>query len=307
MNTPLSIGVIGLGNMGQYHVKHWQDIPGATLTAIVDTNPDQLARFAAPGIHLFSSIEDLIASGTVDAVSITAPTRFHFNMAQQCLENSLHVLVEKPMTETIADAETLIAIAAAKGRVLQVGHIERFNPAAIQLMEWKKAGRLGSLTSISTERVSPMPVQITDADVILDLAVHDLDIITMITGTLPEQVSGAYTSAKLPDRADSAMLVLQYPHAIATVSVGWNSPTKRRTLTAYFEHGLVELDFIQQSAQFTPYGSERPQHVTPPTPVFPLELELTAFKSAICDRAPISVTGLDGLNALKLALCCKKS
>jgi len=302
-NSPIKVGVIGLGNMGKFHVKHWKEIAGTTLVAVVDVDSSRRAEYAIDSIRGFESINAMIDARTVDAVSITSPTSLHFEHARQCIENGIHVLIEKPIATTPEDGAQLVELAKRYNVVLQVGHIERFNPAVIKLLEWKSSGLLGAPISISTERVSPMPTQIRDANVMIDLAVHDIDIVTTIMGTPPTHVTGAFTSAQLEDRADSAMVTLQFPAGIAAVSVGWNSPIKRRTLVGYFQNGLVELDFINQSATFTPINVtiER-QFFKPTSPIFPLVLEQTAFLSSIQNGTPITVTGEDGILALKLTL-----
>lgn len=304
--TPVRVGVIGLGNMGKYHVKHWQEIPGAQLTGIVDIHADRVSQYSSDSIRGFTTIEALFSANIVDAVSITSPTSLHFSHAHQCLSHGLHVLIEKPIATSVDEGTQLIELANGNDRILQVGHIERFNPAVTTLLKWKEEGLLGAPISLSTERVSPLPTQIQDADVMIDLAVHDLDILTAIIGTLPLTTTGTFTSARLLDRADSAILALQYDNAIASVSVGWNSPIKRRRLTGYFKNGMVELDFIQQSASFFPNDpSQKERHIKPEIPVLPLTLELASFVSAIHHNAPVAVSGTDGILALELTLQAK--
>ena len=294
--------------MGKYHVKHWQEIDGAQLTAVVDIHADRLAQYTSSTLRGFETIAAMLDADIVDAVSITSPTHLHFDHAQHCLNRGLHVLIEKPIATSIEEGNQLIDIAVRNNCILQVGHIERFNPAVTTVMQWKNDGLLGAPISLSTERVSPMPTQILDADVMIDLAVHDLDILTGIIGTPPQKIAGTFTSARLLDRADSAILALQYENAIAAVSVGWNSPIKRRRLTAYFYNGLVELDFIKQSADFFPTDPSQPElHSQPITPMLPLTLELASFVSAIQFGSPIAVSGSDGVLALKLTLQAKGS
>lgn len=306
-NTPLRVAVIGLGNMGQYHVKHWKDIPNTQLVAVVDSDPERIARHASDTIIGFQSISDLLASHCVDAVSITTPTSFHFEHAKQCLLNGIHTLIEKPIATTLEEGQELIETAKTHHCQLQVGHIERFNPAIITLLSWASDQVLGAPISISTERMSPLPPQIKDADVMIDLAVHDLDIVSALIGETPLWTTAAITSAQLDDRADSAMVTLQYPSAIAVVSVGWNSPVKRRKLVGYFKRGMVELDFIAQSLHFYPTDPAiAPLQYAPSAQLFPLELELASFASAIQSNTPIAVSGEDGVLALKLALDAKQ-
>lgn len=209
----------------------------------------------------------------------------------------------KPIAATVEEGEQLVSIAAKHNKKLQVGHVERFNPAFLTLQKWQTQGLLGTPISISTERVSPLPPQILDANVMIDLAVHDLDIIRSIVGSAPIKTFVHSTNAQLTDRADSAIVSLQFEKTIATAAVGWNSPIKRRKLVGYFTNGLVELDFITQHAQFTPNNAPNsPIQESPPTPVYPLNLELSAFISAINNKTPIAVSGADGVQALSLAL-----
>ncbi|NBV42653.1 gfo/Idh/MocA family oxidoreductase, partial [bacterium] len=229
------VAVVGLGNMGRYHIKHYLNLPSSHVVAVVDQDPSRLSQFAVDGVRGFRSVSELLASGLAEAVSITVPTSLHFKVAQECLLAGLHVLIEKPITESVSDAEELIRLAESMNKIIQVGHIERFNPAVLKLLEWQKEGKTGRIYSIETRRFSPMPTQILDANVIIDLAVHDIDIVCALFNSQPTDISREMAMNTLSDRADSGIILLRFPDGIASVSVNWTSPVKTRTLTAFCE------------------------------------------------------------------------
>ncbi|NDC82514.1 gfo/Idh/MocA family oxidoreductase [bacterium] len=308
MTKRLKVGVIGLGNMGRHHVKHWGDVPGATVVAVVDIDAERRRNFESNGVTGYSSIDKLIESKSVDLVSVTSPTSLHFEHAQMLLEAGVHVLVEKPIAPTAAEGRILSDLAARKNLILQVGHIERFNPAIAVLSQWLTDGGLGRPISFSSERVSPLPVQIFDADVLVDLAVHDLDIMAMVLGKHVTHLSTVFTSARLPDRPDSAIISVQYSKAIASISVGWNSPVRNRSASIYFENALVKIDFLKQSIEKIEFDDpSRNVVIAPSAFVPPLIGELSAFLTSVnLGQQPV-VSGEAGIFAVELVERAKKN
>ncbi|NQY73205.1 MAG: Gfo/Idh/MocA family oxidoreductase, partial [Candidatus Margulisbacteria bacterium] len=172
----LRVGVIGLGNMGKHHVRNYHEIPDVEVAGICDLNPDVLKLFTHYGYPMFTDLDTMLAQSNLDAVSITVPTRYHHEVAQKVIESGIHLLVEKPISDSLEQADDIVKRAKDKGVILAVGHIERFNPAVIRLKELVDSGAIGKITSIIAKRVGAFPAQIKDANVVIDLAVHDIDI-----------------------------------------------------------------------------------------------------------------------------------
>ena len=171
----LRVGVVGVGPMGQGHVKHYRTIPGCELVAISDMDPARRAETAVKsGAMAFAEPKDLIGRG--DAVSIATPTVTHLDIALRFIDAGVHVLVEKPMAASSREAEEIVAAARRKGVVLQVGHIERFNPAIQEIRRRIEIGQVGQVYQISTRRQGPFPARIADVGVVKDLATHDIDL-----------------------------------------------------------------------------------------------------------------------------------
>ena len=168
--------VIGVGYLGRFHAQKYASSPAAELVAVVDAsagNRDQVA--AETGCRAVADYRDILAE--VDAVSIATPTPLHYPIAKQCLERGIHVLVEKPITTTLEEARSLVDTAARAGRVLQVGHLERFNAAILAL-----AGTLGTPRFVESHRLAPFKERGTDVNVVLDLMIHDIDLIQSLVG-----------------------------------------------------------------------------------------------------------------------------
>ena len=186
----LKTGVIGLGRMGQHHCRVYSNQKEAQLVGIYDINPqvamETSRRYDVPD---YQRLDDLLDK--VDAVTIATPTPTHFDIAMKCLERKIHVLVEKPVTEIIEDAETLAQVVAENNTIFQVGHIERFNPTYVEL---KKVLESLSVIAINFRRLSPYRVSNKDVDVVLDLMVHDLDLSNDLTKKDPNSNQCIWTS-----------------------------------------------------------------------------------------------------------------
>ncbi|HKJ76989.1 MAG TPA: Gfo/Idh/MocA family oxidoreductase, partial [Gammaproteobacteria bacterium] len=171
VTTPIRAAVIGVGYLGRFHAQKYAALDGTELVAVVDTDTEAAERVAAEcGARAVTDYRELL--GQVDAVSIVVPTGLHHPIARDFLEHGAHVLVEKPITRTVEEADDLIALAAEKGRILQVGHLERFNAAVLALEEV-----LDGPMFIESHRLAPFKPRGTDVSVVLDLMIHDLDII----------------------------------------------------------------------------------------------------------------------------------
>lgn len=312
------IGVIGLGNMGRHHVRHFSNIESARLEWVCDANSERAQHYAtAHDCKAYTSLDEALAH-PVDAVTIAAPTSLHFTLGTKVLSRGIHLLLEKPLCETLEEGHALLALAAQKNLVLSVGHIERFNPVIVALKALIDEGKLGRIVSLSSQRMSTFPPQIKDANVVLDLAVHDLDIFSYLTGQRPIRITGKSCKSLIQDRADSSDIFVEYPDAAGHVQVNWICPIKVRTLRVLGTLGLAQVDYMTSTLHFTPsVYTHQKDHAGCETAIFSptdtqvistathdaLHLELREFIAAVQGRPSSIVSGKAGLEALEDALC----
>lgn len=286
--------------MGVNHARVYAQSPAAELVAVVEADPARGAAIAQKfGCAHYSTVAELIDKARVTAASVATPTASHAQVAGELLRAGVDVLVEKPIAPTRADALALCQLAHQHSRVLMVGHIERFNPAVRALRSLIVDGAFGDVTSIITRRVGLAPRRIKDADVITDLAVHDIDIANYLLGRLPLEVYAHGGRGVLQDRTDFAELFLNYGSTNVIVSVNWLTPIKIRKLSITGTRGYGELDFVRQelllyqppaAATFDDfsdflqkYGEDRVRRV-PIEVSEPLSLELAHFLDCVEQR-----------------------
>jgi predicted dehydrogenase len=270
---------------------------------IVDTLPGRAEEVAKPlGTKVFSSHTDLF--GKVDAVSIATPTVLHAEIGEQFLKQGIHVLVEKPIAHTMQDADRLIRTAKENGRILQVGHLERFNPAVRQLREIVRKPRF-----FEAHRMGLFSPRSLDIDVILDLMIHDLDVICLLAPSPVAHVS-AVGIAILTNRIDIANARIQFADGcIANITASRVSMEKIRKLRLFQKQEYISLDYTRQdvavfSLNHKP-GGGIPDIVSrklTPEKKEPLQEELRAFLDSTRGLSPVECSGEDGRRALDLAL-----
>ncbi len=297
--------VIGVGYLGKFHAQKYAALDGAELVAVVDPNTEATAALAAElGCRHHRSHQEILDQ--VDAVSIVAPTTLHHAIASDCLSRGIHVLLEKPITTTVAEADELIALARAHGAVLQVGHLERFNPAIMALGE-----RLGDqVRFIESHRLAPFKPRATDVSVMLDLMIHDIDIILhLVKSEITEiRASGA---AVLSDSVDIANARLAFANGcIANVTASRISQKSERKMRLFQHNQYLNVDFQQKRLDVYSRGDGE-MYPGVPEIVHEFEqggeadalmLEIEDFLGAITGgRAPV-VTGEDGRRALEMAI-----
>jgi predicted dehydrogenase len=243
--------------------------------------------------------------GDVDAVSIATPTPAHFDIARECLERGIHVLVEKPITETLEQARGLVEVAASRGRILQVGHLERFNPAIRALK-----GTLGTPRFVESHRLSPFKERGTDVNVVLDLMIHDIDLIQSLVSAPIVSIDAVWTSV-FSSGLDIANARIRYANGcVANTTASRISMKMERKLRIFQDDAYVSIDLQQKVLTVVrkpPEGSgaalgqvsieERSYEQGDA-----LRLEIEAFLAAVCGECPPVVTGEDGLRALETAL-----
>lgn len=303
----LRVGVVGVGNMGRHHVRVYSELAKegkVELVGIVDTNLERAREIAKQyKVKAFQDYRELISK--VDAVSIAVPTSLHKQVALDFIENGVNVLVEKPIAESIESAEEIIRAAEKNNVTLMVGHIERFNPAVLRLKEIIESNSLGEIVTLTAKRVGPFPPQIKDVGVIIDLAVHDIDVMSFLLGEQVKEVYAKAGSAKNPlELEDYAVIVLTFESATGVVETNWLTPHKVRKLSVVGTEGIAELDYINQ--ELTLYNHEwiRKAKIQKREP---LKNEIEHFFECIERGIQPIVSGNDGLHTLKVAIMALKS
>lgn len=306
----IRVGVIGVGNMGERHCRVYSGFRNTELVGVADLNAVRGQIVAANyEVHYFEDFERLLAE--VDAVSIVTTTPSHFNLALAALERGVHVLVEKPITETLDQAKQLVAAAEQAREVLQVGHIERFNPVFTELKNVVSGMRL---IAINVRRLSPFDISNTDVDVIRDLMIHDLDLMSNLVGQDFDNLNawGRSISTNAIDHAVTSFSFREGP--IVTLTASRVTEQKVRLIEVIAEGAYIEADLLSKSLMihrrtFPQYvgrnaGKYRQESVIERIHVpmiEPLMLELSHFLECVREKKQSSVPGQDGLYALQLA------
>ncbi len=300
----LKVGVIGAGAMGKNHIRIYSEMQDVELAGIADIDRELVEGLAQQyDTQPFTDYREMLAMG-MDAVSIVVPTRMHRQVAIEAIEAGAHVLVEKPIADTVENAEAIIKTADDNDRLVMVGHIERFNPAVIKLKEIIEEGLLGKIVSISTTRVGPYNPRIRDVGVILDIGVHDIDIISFLYGKHVNQVYSV-AAADIHSFEDHATIHMRLDHELSgLVEVNWLTPHKVRKLTAVGIGGVAYLDYMDQTVELHDSGWIRKAKIEPREP---LKNELEYFIDCINKGKQPEPCGEDGKHALKVSLAAINS
>jgi len=300
----LRVGVIGVGVMGSNHARVFVDMPGVKLVGVVDPDANQRDFVTkALGCAGYDSVEALLDAG-VDAVTIAAPTHLHHGMALTCIARGVHVLVEKPIASSVEEGREIIAAARREGVTLMVGHVERFNPAVEAI---KNAIRGEDILSIAITRVGPFPPRMSNVGVVIDLAVHDIDLIRWFTDSDIIEVQPQLSSA-VAEREDIALLQFRTASGVlAHINTNWLTPFKARSVTVATRGKYVMGDLLTRQVTecfgFQPDGSYSMRHLSVGH-AEPLRAELMAYVSAIAEDKPPAVTGEEGVASLEIAAQC---
>ena len=296
--------VIGVGYLGRFHAQKYAALPDSTLVAVVDASAEARDRVAAEvGCRAVADYREIL--GEVDAVSIATPTPLHFPIARECLERGIHVLVEKPITETPEQARALIETAARRGRILQVGHLERFNAAILAL-----GGTLGTPRFIESHRLAPFKERGTDVNVVLDLMIHDIDLIQSLVGAPIESIDAVGASV-FSAGLDIANARIRYANGcVANTTASRVSMKMERKLRLFQDDAYVSIDLQQKVLTVVrkpPAGAPAaPGQVVIEERSYDqgdaLRMEIEAFLRAIREGRPPAVSGEDGLRALETAI-----
>lgn len=295
--TEIRTAVVGTGYLGRFHAEKYAAIPGSRLVAVVDVDG---ARAGEVGDQL--SVEALIdyrdLDGRVDAVSIAVPTALHHEVSAFFLERGVHVLVEKPMTRTVAEAEELVRVAAANDCVLQVGHLERFNAAVVAVQ-----GRVRQPRFIEAHRISPFQVRGTDVNVVLDLMIHDIDLILSIVDSPIARIDTVGVPV-LSQGVDIANARVQFENGcVANVTASRVSNKVERKMRIFESEAYVSIDFQNRTVDIRQRRDNAIEgEVLRHEDGDALRAQIESFLGAVRDGSPPVVGGADGKRALEMAL-----
>jgi predicted dehydrogenase len=300
---PIRTAVIGVGYLGKYHAEKYARLDNSQLVAVVDTNPDIAAEIAARhGSRALNDYRELL--GQVDAVSIVVPTSLHHVVARDFLAHGAHVLLEKPITETIEQADELIALARKNKRVLQIGHLERFNAALLALDDIISEPRF-----IESHRLSPFKARATDVNVILDLMIHDIDIILNLVKSELQDIDASGAKV-LSNTIDIANARLRFANGcIANVTASRISLKAERKMRIFQSDCYLSVDFQNRilsrhakgSGESAPGIPNIESQETSYENDDALQSEIISFLSAVENGTPPLVSGEDGRRALQTA------
>ena len=301
--TELRAAVVGVGHLGRYHAEKYADLPGVRLVAVVDRDAAR-AREVADALGAVVLADHRALAGVVDCASVAVPTAAHAEIGGDLLAAGIDVLIEKPLASTAAEGAELVAAAGARGRVLQVGHLERFNPALRAAQAVITEPRF-----LECHRLAPFVERGTDVDVIRDLMIHDLDVIQSFIAADVESVEAVGVPVLTP-RVDIANARLRFANGcIANVTASRVSMKRERMLRLFQPDAYVAIDYDQRRVRIV----RREPSATPGTLANivaderdagagdPLRDEIAAFVTAVRDRTAPLVGGREGLRALELA------
>jgi predicted dehydrogenase len=324
--TPsLKAAVVGVGAMGRHHARVYTALPTTALVGVADADSERAEQVAATyAVPAYGDYREMLDAERPDLVTVAVPTSLHQAVATRAMESGAHVLVEKPIAATLAQAQVIITRAEELGRKLMVGHIVRFDPAIQALKQHLDAGELGRIFQIVCRRVGPFPARIRDVGVVIDLAPHDLDVMRFVSGDEPVRVYAETQQEIHTAHEDLLTAMLRFRNGLTGVlEINWLTPTKVRDIAVLGERGMFRVDSLTKDLYFYenaqangPFwsalemlkGVSEGRMVRFPLQRYePLKAELEAFTTAVLDDEPVPVSGEDGLQALRLALALVES
>lgn len=304
MAGPVRMGVVGVGYFGGLHAEKIARLPGVELAGVADIDPERAEavgrRHGVPGLA-----EPRALVGRVDAVSVAVPTRAHFEVAHAFLDAGVHVLLEKPITDAPESARRLIDLAARRGAVLQIGHLERFSAAVEAVRD-----RIDRPLYVESSRIAPFKPRGTDVNVILDMMIHDIDLILTLVEAGIDWVD-AVGAPVLSDSEDIANARVRFANgSVATITASRVSIKAERKMRIFQPDCYIGIDFLERSVRVVEKGDVEPGSPYPGIrmdrrtyeEVDALEREIAAFAAAVADGTPPLVGGEDGLKALEAAI-----
>lgn len=300
----LRVGVVGAGVMGSNHARVLAGLAGVELVGVAD--PDRAQQDLVTRVLGCAAVDDLDAllKLGIEAMTIAAPTHLHHEIALTCIARGIHVLVEKPIASSVEEGRDIIAAARRAGVALMVGHVERFNPAVQAI---KQAIRDEDILSISITRVGPFPPRMSNVGVVIDLAVHDIDLIRWFTGSDIVEVQPQLSNA-VAEREDIALLQFRTSSGVlAQINTNWLTPFKARNVTVATRGKYVMGDLLTRQVTecygFQPDGAYSMRHLSVGHDE-PLRAELMAFVNAVREGKTPAVTGEEAVASLAIAIRC---
>ena len=300
----LRVGVVGVGYLGKFHAQKYHAMPDVELVGVVDPDAVQGKKVAADNTTNYYGDHQALF-GKVDAISIAAPTPLHFSIARDFLEHDVDVLIEKPITSQLDDADELIRIAESRNLIIQVGHLERFNPVVVAL-----EGKINQPRFIESHRISIFQGRSTDVSVVLDLMIHDIDLILNLVRTTIKSVHAAGIEV-VSGNVDIANARLEFDNgAVANVTASRISAKNERKLRLFQKDAYISIDFANHKITLVRPDSDQPEAIIPGMKIEELTFdkgdalddELKSFVHSVKHRQQPLVTGQMGRDALKTAL-----
>ena len=321
----MRIGVVGAGAMGRNHVRVLRELPDVELVGVADADFDTACRVAeSNATRGYASHRELLEKEHPDGVTVAVPTNDHRAVVMDVLAAGCHVLVEKPIAGSLAEADEMVAAAKSAERVLAVGHIERYNPAVQELKRRLQDGQLGRIFQLNARRLGPFPQRIRDVGVVVDLGTHDLDVMRYLTGSDIVHVYAETRRAVHTTKEDLVSGLLRFADgAVGVLQINWLTPSKIRELTVTGERGMFRANYLTQDLFFyenAEISTDRWQQISMlrgvsegPMVMYaiqkrePLHAEIEAFVKAVTGDGDGIVSAEDGREALRLALALVES
>jgi UDP-N-acetylglucosamine 3-dehydrogenase len=315
----INAGVVGLGWMGRNHARVYDEIPSSNLAGVADISESATHDISQKyGCVPYKNVTDLLSNENLDVISVAVSTPNHFSVALEVIEAGVNVLVEKPITTTVEDAQKLIDAAQANDVVLGVGHIERFNPVIRGLKTILDTGEIGRILQVSIRRIGPSPDRDRGAGVFLDLATHDVDITRFLTGSEVKSVASLSANNNVSKYEDlGAGLLGMEDGSIAIIIENWVSPIKIREIAVTGDKGMLVADTLTQD--LFQYDNDYKLSEWAPIQTFrgmsegrmvrhrltkgePLRLQLESLVQSVITGTPFGIPGQDGLLTLATAI-----
>ncbi len=314
----LNAGVIGVGSMGKHHARNYSEIANVDLIAVADLDEEKSQeiskRFKCKG---YADYREMLQTEKLDLVSIAVPTKYHKQVALDCIAKGINILIEKPIASTVEEAKEIVQKAKVKGIKFTVGHIERFNPAVLKLKEMIDKGKLGEIVSVATFRLGPTPLHIKDTNVVIDIGVHDIDIMNWFFGKLPKNVVARGGQVLNRICEDHVEAFLDYDSGTGVMFCNWITPLKVRKLTVSGRKAYVELNYITQEIEFyesnvimqyddfgdflIKFSDNQKKKTITVKNIEPLKAEILSFIKAIKANTRPMVTAREAIEALDIA------
>jgi predicted dehydrogenase len=312
VSAPTRIGTIGAGSLGHHHIRILRDLPGADFVGFVEARPERAAQVSAElGVPALSSVDELVER--VDAVTIVVPTPAHYDVAKVPLARGRHVLIEKPIAASLDEADELLELAAASGALLQTGHVERFNRAIRAALPYIEMPRF-----IESDRLAPFNPRGSDVAVVLDLMIHDLDLVLSLVGGRVAEMHAVGVPVLTPSIDIANARLVFDSGAVANITASRVSRERLRKIRIFQRSGYISLDLAQGSGEFYRLRRDLDLGALAKAPLElaafvervvleapegePLRLEFESFLAAVQGRQAVEVSGQAGREALAVAL-----